>query len=91
MIIETYILDLLINTKKIPHKDNKVKKNNKFLLILTILKILFILIAIYLSWDCNSNENIFIRLLYASTAGLFSGIYILFYSIYRILLGNKCI
>ena len=87
MIIETYILDILLNTKKIPNKNDK---NKKYLYGLVVLKLMFILIAMYLAWDCNLNTHILLRLLYTITAGLFSGIYIIFYSIYRVLLNNSC-
>ena len=54
------------------------------------MKLLIILIAIYLCWNCNADKNIFLRLLYTLTASMFSGFYIIFYSIYRILLNNNC-
>ena len=55
-----------------------------------ILKLLIFIIAIYLSWYCNQKEPLLIRILISTLAGLFSEFYIIFYSVYRIYLGNKC-
>ena len=87
MIIETYLLDILVGTKQLD-KENNENKNKIYSLI--ILKLLIILIAIYLAWNCNAQSPILIRLLYTIIASLFSGFYILYYSIYRILLKNDC-
>jgi len=89
MIIETYLIDILIGTKN--NDENDKDKNHWIqLLSLGILKIIIIIIAIYLAWDCSSKNNIIFRLLSTIFAGLFSGFYILYYSIYRTFLGNKC-
>jgi hypothetical protein len=46
--------------------------------------------AAYIAWDCNKNSNIFMRILCTVIAALFSCIYIIYYLIYRIFMGNKC-
>lgn len=55
-----------------------------------IIKLTIFLIAIYLSWNCNKNESMLVRILISTIAGIFSEFYIIYYSIYRIYLGNKC-
>ena len=46
--------------------------------------------AVYLSWNCNINETLPIRILYAIFAFICSFGYIIFYLVYRILMGNEC-
>jgi hypothetical protein len=58
--------------------------------IVCILKFLIFAIAVYLSWYCNQKEPLAIRILISILAGIFSEFYIIFYSVYRIYLGNKC-
>jgi hypothetical protein len=74
---------------------NKTKENKStwhWLQISTvcILKFLISAIAIYLSWNCNQKEPLLIRILISTLSGFFSEFYIIFYSVYRIYLGNKC-
>jgi len=54
------------------------------------IKLILSIIAGYLSWRCGAADNIFIRVLVTIFAVLFSEIYILYYSIYRVYMGNKC-
>ena len=54
------------------------------------IKLIISIIAGYLSWKCSAKDNIFIRVLITIFAVLFSEIYILYYSIYRVYMGNKC-
>jgi len=58
--------------------------------IVCVLKFLIFSIAVYLSWYCNQKEPLAIRILISILAGMFSEFYIIFYSVYRIYLGNKC-
>ena len=55
-----------------------------------ILKILLSLIVIHLSWKCNHNSNIILRILYVLISLSFSEIYIFYYAFYRLYLGNTC-
>jgi len=87
MIVETYLYDLLVGSK-ITQKKNNTHWCKLFGL--GILKIIIIIIAVYLAWDCNKEINLIMKLINALFAGLFSTFYILYYSIYRTLLGNNC-
>ena len=89
MIIETFLLDILFKTKPIQEYEKNIENKPKIYLMI-LFKLIIILIAMYLAWNCNSNSNILLRILYTITAALFSGFYILYYSIYRILLKNNC-
>jgi len=55
-----------------------------------IIRIILSVIAIYLSWDCNKNSGIFMKIILAIVAFLFSEIYILYYAVYRVFMGNNC-
>ena len=47
--------------------------------------------AVFLSWQCTSGEpSTFIRVLWALLAAIFSYIYLIYYFIYRVLMGNTC-
>ena len=58
--------------------------------IVCAIKLLLSIIAGYLSWQCSAKDNIFIRIIITFFSILFSEIYILYYSIYRVYMGNKC-
>lgn len=55
-----------------------------------LLKLILSLIVINLSWKCNKNSNIILRIIYTLIALSFSEIYIFYYAIYRLYLGNSC-
>jgi hypothetical protein len=55
-----------------------------------VINLAIIIGAGYLAWTCNGSESIFMRLLYTALAGLFSGLYLIYYLIYRIAMGNSC-
>ena len=58
---------------------------------LFILKIILSIIALKLAWSCNSNASSnFLRIIYTFISTLFSEIYIIYYAIWRIFLGNSC-
>jgi len=48
--------------------------------------------AIYLSWRCNTaaGEGLIMKIVYAAIASFFSYFYLVFYLIYRVLMGNAC-
>lgn len=54
------------------------------------IRLILMLIAGYLSLHCSQNTNIFLRIIFLITSVVFSEFYILYYSIYRIFLGNTC-
>jgi hypothetical protein len=55
-----------------------------------VIKIILSIIAASLVWKCNSDENIIFRIVLTILAIMFSEIYILYYAIYRVYMGNKC-
>ena len=87
MLLESYILNSLF-----PEKEGFDGTHpNIFKGIITFLLQLFIIIiATYLAWDCNKNQTRPMRIFITILAVLFSGIYILFYLLYRIILKVEC-
>ena len=65
--------------------ENK-KREKKTIKILNILITLF---AMYLAWKCNSNKDMCERVLYTSIAGLFSGLYLVYYLAKTVILKDK--
>ena len=55
-----------------------------------VIKLILSLIAASLVWRCNSKENIIFRIVLTILAVMFSEIYILYYAVYRVYMGNKC-
>lgn len=55
-----------------------------------IFHIILFVAAIYLSWKCNINSGTVARVLWAALAGIFNIIYLIYYLIYRVLMGAKC-
>ena len=66
-------------------RDSKKKKK-----INMIFSLFITFFAMYLAYDCNQCESMGMRILYTVVAGLFSGLYILYYLVVRVFLGNKC-
>ena len=60
MIIETFLFNALVGTKK---NEKNIKDNVHWLQLsaLAVLKVIITLIAMNLSWNCNSKTNIFIN------------------------------
>ena len=61
-----------------------------FFIVCLVIYLLFSCIAGYLSWQCNKFESTGIRIIYAILSYMFSGLYLIYYFIYRFLFGNKC-
>ena len=61
----------------------------KYYLAYAVQLIIFIA-AIYLAWSCNVGESMIMRIVYTVLAAIFSVIYLIYYFIYRVLMGNKC-
>tara|TARA_B100000963_G_C22627215_1_gene672980 strand:+ start:2937 stop:3251 length:315 start_codon:yes stop_codon:yes gene_type:complete len=55
-----------------------------------IIKLILSIIAGSLVWKCNSKENLVLKVVFTILAVMFSEIYILYYAIYRVYMGNKC-
>lgn len=55
-----------------------------------LLGLVLMIIAGYLAWTCNATQGDVLRIVYTILAVLFSGIYLLFYLIYHVILNVKC-
>jgi hypothetical protein len=87
--------DMLINNNNYGNYNNDVSnddkmKNNKKRKINTIFMLFVTFFAMYLAYDCNKCESMGMRIFYTLVAGIFSGLYLLYYLIVRVFLGNKC-
>jgi len=83
------------NIKNTIQPDNKKQqlKNNWHWVQVTFVIIIKIILSIYagfLAWRCNKNEHVFVKTLLIILAVLFSEIYIIYYALYRVFMGNKC-
>ena len=54
------------------------------------LDVVILIIALVVSWDCNSKITGFIKFINILYAALFPSVYLTFYLVYRIILGNAC-
>ena len=89
MLIESFIVDSLIDST--PNPERKKSSFHWFQLwLLCALKISIMCIAAYLAWDCNTKNSMLLKIFNTTLATLFSGFYILFYAVYRVLLKNSC-
>jgi hypothetical protein len=52
--------------------------------------IAFMLLAGYLCWTCNIKTDMPLRIIFTILAVIFNGFYLIYYFIYRYLMGNKC-
>ena len=76
------------NKEETPITENKSMNMNTIILIVLGLVICFG--TSYLAYSCNYNETPATRALYTIFAFLFSGIYLIYYFIYHVILGKKC-
>jgi len=53
-------------------------------------RVVLMFIAFVLAWRCNSSVNFLFRIFIALLASLFSEIYVIYFFLYRTLLGYKC-
>lgn len=72
--------------------NSETKKNyiNQKMIALMILKVIIGCIAVYLTLNCNKDSNIFVKYFYSLIAFVFAEIYILYYALYRVIMGNQC-
>lgn len=57
---------------------------------IVILKLILGSIALYLSWNCNVNSSLVLKIFYAIFTFIFAELYIIYYAIYRLYMGNSC-
>ena len=55
-----------------------------------LIHIIMFIGAGYLAWTCSASETGLLRGLYTVLAALFNGFYLIYYLIYRIIMGNAC-
>jgi len=55
-----------------------------------LLDVVILIIALLVSWDCNSQISGIIKFINILYAALFPSVYLVFYLFYRIILGNAC-
>ena len=89
MFVENLILDNMFNNEQRENFENVNSIRGKNL-ILYVLNIVVAVVAGFLAWNCSKGEKPFLQVLYTVLAVIFSGIYLLFYLIYRVLLNNPC-
>ena len=77
-----------INTES--QETSEEPDNNRKKIILGILNVILATIAGYLAWNCNANQKSWIRILNTIIAAVFSGLYMLYYLVYRVILGVPC-
>lgn len=53
-------------------------------------RVILMVIAFILAWRCNSSINFLFRIFIALLASLFSEIYVVYFFLYRTVLGYKC-
>ena len=88
MFLEIHLLKNIFKGKEGFVSENK--PNRVLQVVATILQIIVVGVAGYLCWKCNGNTNLALKIFYTFLAVLFSGIYILWYVIYHMLLKVPC-
>lgn len=56
----------------------------------SIIALLLSLYAAYLAWDCSRFETPLMRFIYTAIAFFLGGLYLAYYFVYRVLMGNRC-
>jgi len=67
-----------------------IQQNPLYSIIIVVISVAISLTAGILSWKCNGRQNTFVRVLLFSVAFSFSEIYLAYYLIYRVMMGNSC-
>jgi len=70
------------------NSENSPRNMQRYILIALALIICFG--TAYLAFNCNQNEKPATRAIYTIFAFLFSGLYLIYYFIYHVILGKKC-
>jgi hypothetical protein len=88
MFIEKKILNIIRPNNKI--EDPTEGKNNLVQVLMYLIDVAIFIIALVVAWDCNSKVEGFTKFIFVIYAGLFPSVYLSFYLVYRIVLGNAC-
>jgi uncharacterized membrane-anchored protein len=84
MYLENLIYSWIRPNMDTPNNNMKIEMSRQ------ILSVIIFIIALIVSWDCNKEVTGVLKYLYLLIAGMFNSLYLVFYFIYRIILGNKC-
>ena len=91
MFVEKLILNLIRPTTTVqPTEDKNNVSKIAAKVIMTLVDIAMLIIAIVVSWDCNSKTTGVVKFIFILYAALFPTTYLSFYLIYRIILKNPC-
>ena len=84
MFVEQFILSLIrpIDESKDQDLTRRILSNSISFIILCI--------ALLVAWDCSSKVVGVMKYVNVLIAGLFDNVYLIYYLIYRIILGNPC-
>jgi hypothetical protein len=55
-----------------------------------VFHVILFIAAIYLSWNCNIRSGTLARVGWAALAGIFNVFYLVYYLVYRVLMGAAC-
>ena len=97
------ILDIIINRCRKQHggheenneefdDDVVIPQNGGGMAIHMVIALIALVMAVVLSWRCNTmaGESMGMKILYAVIAALFNYIYLIYYFVYHVLMGNSC-
>jgi len=65
-------------------------QNSLIQVLMYLIDVAIFIIALVVAWDCNSKVVGFTKFIFILYAGLFPSVYLSFYLVYRIVLGNAC-
>jgi hypothetical protein len=86
MFVEHFLISLIR-----PSNDNLSEENhNPPKILITLLNYIILCIALIVAWDCSSKMTGIMPYINVLIAGLFNSVYLIYYLIYRIILGNAC-
>jgi hypothetical protein len=88
MFIEKKILNLIRPNNKLA--DPSKRHNNLVSVLMYLIDVAIFIIALVVAWDCNSKVEGVMKFIFVLYAGLFPSIYLSFYMVYRLVLGNAC-
>jgi hypothetical protein len=86
----SFLAPIKLNSNREYQYVNKNKWHWLQVTLACVIKMMLSIIAASLVWSCNSKENILFRIVLTILAIMFSEIYILYYAVYRVYMGNKC-
>lgn len=71
-------------------QDGGAQRSKAKYLLAYIINLALAIGAGYLAWTCNAGQTMILRVVYTILGAMFSGLYLIYYFIYRILMKNAC-